>query len=131
MHSDAFEATQCGKLPNTVLLSVAFRLLYHGFYECGEIRGNHGYRGSAGSSCEEARALRPVPAEICSEYVARIASAICCTNIFDFTVGYAAVKLTFRCRRRGVGLVRWDGRLSGRYLNCAKIGDGQGPVYLL
>jgi hypothetical protein len=39
MHSDAFEATQCGKLPNTLLLSVAFRLLYHGYYECGEIRG--------------------------------------------------------------------------------------------
>ena len=43
-------------------------------------------------------------------YLARIAPAICCTNIFDFTVGYAAVKLTFRCRRRGVRLAKWSGR---------------------
>ena len=100
------------KLPNTVLLSVAFRLLYHGSYDCGEIRGNHGYRGSVGSFCEEERARRFGPRQ--RIYVARVASAICCTNIFDFTVGYAAVKLTFRCRRRGVRLARWSGRLSGR-----------------
>lgn len=56
-----------GKLPNTVLLSVVFRLLYHGSYECGEIRGNHGYRGSVGSFCAEEYALRPAPANISSE----------------------------------------------------------------
>ena len=56
------------KLPKTVLLSVAFRLLYHGSYECGEIRGNRGYRGSVGSFCEEGRA-RFVQryADICSD----------------------------------------------------------------
>ena len=59
---------QSGNLPIGVLLSVAFRLLYHGSYECGESRRNHGYRGSVGSFCEERRA-RWIQghADICSE----------------------------------------------------------------
>ena len=51
-----YSKPRSGKLPYSALLSVALRLLYHGPYDCGEIRRNHGYRGSIGSFWEGVRA---------------------------------------------------------------------------
>jgi hypothetical protein len=63
--SNAFKATQW-ETANTVLLSVAFGLLYHWIYEC-ETRRNHGYRVALVRSARNPCALSSSATEVCSE----------------------------------------------------------------